>query len=140
MQSTRVLYLSLLSSFIYRTLYFFDDCRKNCYQFVALSQNFLCLFMREVPDSARRRSQYFVSLASLRAIEYFETKSALLCAACPSSIFEPTNVPDRRKCLLITLPTHGLPDNSCHKETIGRNTVLLQKLAEATRLLGLTES
>ena len=44
-------------------------------------------------------NQYFVSLASLFAIESFEIKSFLDWAAIASSTFAPIEVPQRRICL-----------------------------------------
>ncbi len=44
-------------------------------------------------------NQYLVSRASLLAIESFDMKSFLDCAAIASSIFAPIEVPQRRICL-----------------------------------------
>ena len=45
------------------------------------------------------RSQYFVSAVSFKAMDIFDTKSALLWPCCASLIFAPILVPLRRSCL-----------------------------------------
>jgi len=47
----------------------------------------------------QRASQYLVSLASFRAIDIFDIKSALLWPAWASSTLAPIDVPERKSCL-----------------------------------------
>ena len=51
--------------------------------------------------SNRRRNQYFVSLASLYAMDILFTKSAVEAPPTASSVFAPIEVPLRSSCLLM---------------------------------------
>ena len=68
-------------------------------------------------------NQYFVSLASLLAIDIFAIKSFLVCAADASSMFAPIDVPDRSSCLDII-------NSFCFARSLYRSIISKAKLKD----------
>ena len=84
-----------------------DDCSENRDELVTFVELVLQFWLGENLVGGEQTQPIVGLTCFLCAMLYFDTKSARLCPACPSSMLAPMDVPDRNNCRPNMRPTPG---------------------------------